>query len=437
MSRRCTALALLAAALAVGPAAGPARAATGGAAPASPIRHVVVVVLHGATFDSYFGTRHGVDGAGGVTDPAGAPTQRLEDSARAARMAYNGGAMNGFGRAQLRAGKGASAAYAANWQYTAATAPAMWNLADRYVVFDHFFSSHMTDALPNVLSLIGDPQPGITASTPSALGRLWTSTSPTIFDQAQAAGVPWRFYIGRIPKSVTRGSAHPTRPTVSPSNPRASQYYWAPVLSMRRFRTNPQLRSGLSDQSRFYTDAARNRLPAISYVLPSPATHLGLGERTAERRVLSLIAAVQKSSAWSSSVILVVGDSWGGYSDHVIPPVVDGQRQGYRVPALLISPLARSGYVSHHHRDDASVPAMISRTFGLGGHPAGAPAFRGVWSPHVRQVSLLPATPATPYEAMGRAHTQAVKWTYVVGILIAAATLLACAVPKTPLRWRT
>jgi hypothetical protein len=113
---------------------------------------------------------------------------------------------------------------------------------------------------------------------------------------------------------------------------------------------------------------------------------------------------------------------------------VDGQQEGFRVPALLISPLVRAGYVSHRQYDDSSVPAIISRTFKLNGAAGGPDPLAGVWAPHVRQVPLLAATPTKPYEAIGRTHSRAVWLTYVIGMLIAAATLAVFAVPQRSLR---
>jgi phospholipase C len=38
---------------------------------------------------------------------------------------------------------------------------------------------------------------------------------------------------------------------------------------------------------------------------------------------------------------------WGGFYDHVVPPTVDALGYGLRVPALVISPYARRGYIDH------------------------------------------------------------------------------------------
>ena len=40
-------------------------------------------------------------------------------------------------------------------------------------------------------------------------------------------------------------------------------------------------------------------------------------------------------------------DDWGGFYDHVKPPLVDGKGYGIRVPGLVISPYASRGYIDH------------------------------------------------------------------------------------------
>ena len=50
---------------------------------------------------------------------------------------------------------------------------------------------------------------------------------------------------------------------------------------------------------------------------------------------------------WKSTAIFLAWDDWGGFYDHVRPPYVDHNGYGFRVPAMVISPYARRGFVDH------------------------------------------------------------------------------------------
>jgi phospholipase C len=54
-----------------------------------------------------------------------------------------------------------------------------------------------------------------------------------------------------------------------------------------------------------------------------------------------------KGPDWDSTAIFLAWDDWGGFYDNVVPPAVDANGYGLRVPALVISPYARKGYIDH------------------------------------------------------------------------------------------
>jgi phospholipase C len=60
-----------------------------------------------------------------------------------------------------------------------------------------------------------------------------------------------------------------------------------------------------------------------------------------------LINAIMRSPCWASSAIFLSWDDWGGFYDHVVPPHVDANGYGLRVPGLVISPYARTGFIDH------------------------------------------------------------------------------------------
>jgi Phosphoesterase family len=63
--------------------------------------------------------------------------------------------------------------------------------------------------------------------------------------------------------------------------------------------------------------------------------------------VTGLVNTIMRSPDWGSTAIFLAWDDWGGFYDHVMPPAVDGQGYGLRVPGLVISPYAKTGYIDH------------------------------------------------------------------------------------------
>ena len=80
---------------------------------------------------------------------------------------------------------------------------------------------------------------------------------------------------------------------------------------------------------------------------------------------MDLLAALRSSPHWKHTAVILTYDENGGFWDHVSPPVIDKWGPGTRVPALVISPLARHGYVDHHFYDTSSILALIEHRWGL------------------------------------------------------------------------
>jgi phospholipase C len=90
-------------------------------------------------------------------------------------------------------------------------------------------------------------------------------------------------------------------------------------------------------------------LPAVSWVVPSGAVseHPPNPVSAGQTYVTSLVNAVMQSPDWSSTAIFLAWDDWGGFYDHVAPPSVDANGYGLRVPAIVISPFAKQGFIDH------------------------------------------------------------------------------------------
>ena len=84
-----------------------------------------------------------------------------------------------------------------------------------------------------------------------------------------------------------------------------------------------------------------------------------------EAFVRSLVNALMQSKEWGSTALLLTYDDSGGWYDNVAPPTVDGVTLGPRVPAILVSPYARAGYVDDSQLDTASIPGLIEKVFKL------------------------------------------------------------------------
>jgi phospholipase C len=82
--------------------------------------------------------------------------------------------------------------------------------------------------------------------------------------------------------------------------------------------------------------------------------------------VTSLINAVMRGPNWDSTAIFLVWDDWGGFYDHVVPPVIDRNGFGIRVPSLVISPYARAGFIDHQTLSFDAIVRFIEDDF-LGG----------------------------------------------------------------------
>src|SRR5258707_5134213 len=127
----------------------------------------------------------------------------------------------------------------------------------------------------------------------------------------------------------------------------------------------------------FFRDAIKGNLPDVAFVDPDFAIEAPnnsydppIDIRDAEAFLANIYTVVTQSPNWKSTLLIITFDEWGGFFDHVRPPVApipeieraagntDGLR-GFRVPTLLISPFARRGAVSSAVYDHASILRTI------------------------------------------------------------------------------
>jgi phospholipase C len=88
-----------------------------------------------------------------------------------------------------------------------------------------------------------------------------------------------------------------------------------------------------------------------------------------DAHIAELVEKLRAGPQWSSMVIVITYDEYGGAWDHVAPPQGDLLGPGTRIPALIISPFAKKGVVDHTPYDTGSILRLLIRRFDLAGLP--------------------------------------------------------------------
>jgi phospholipase C len=339
-------------------------------APTTPIHHFVLLLQENHTFDNYFGTYPGADGfPRGLCVPVDPAVGRqpcvrpfhigtrsiadLDHTIISAHRDLDGARMDGFIRAQtLRSGnRDETMGY-----YDGTDVPFYWNMADRFVLFDHFFSSALGGSVINHVYWVGAGHGNARQSVPPDGLKI-----TTIFDRLQQAGVSWKFYVQNYNPAIT----YRTLPHLKNPN-RASQAIWCPLLAIPRFVKTPSLRKHIVGLSQYYSDLRNGTLPEVAYIAPSGASEHPPGSlATGQRFVRGLVNSLMASRVWDSSAFMLAYDDWGGWYDHVLPPLRHGHRDGFRVPAMIVSPYARQHFVDHTALDLTAMLKFIEQNWNV------------------------------------------------------------------------
>ena len=196
--------------------------------------------------------------------------------------------------------------------------------------------------------------------------RLPPQTRATIGDTLSAQGVDWAWYAGGWNDALAGKPAG------------SFQYHHQPVNYFANYAEGQPGRVHLKDESDFLQALKNKGLPPVSFIKPlgDDSEHPGYASLArGQQHVADLVKAVQESSYWKSSVIIIAYDEYGGRWDHVAPPLVDRWGPGPRVPAIIVSPFAKKGFVDHTPYDTTSILAFIEtrwRLKPLGTRDAGA-----------------------------------------------------------------
>ncbi len=172
---------------------------------------------------------------------------------------------------------------------------------------------------------IGPPHP--------APDHAWTDLTYLL----HRSGLSWAYYLkkGKEPDCET-GDMFCRFKDQDPRTPGI----WNPLPSFDTVRQDGQL-GNVKPTSDLFAAARANQLPAVSWVIPSGVVseHPTSSIHAGQAYVTSVINAIMRSRDWSSTAIFLTWDDWGGFYDHVVPPVIDGNGYGFRVPGIVISPM--------------------------------------------------------------------------------------------------
>jgi phospholipase C len=353
------------------------------------IQHVVILQMENRSFDDYFGTFPGADGipmSNGVPtvcspDPStGICQQPYVDhqdvngggphDSNASTGDVNGGAMNGF-VTQVRNSYlfggcfGFTDPACGSFQahpdvmgyHTASDIPNYWAYAQNFVLQDHMFEANSSWSLPAHLFDVSAWSAYCTQHDPSSCTNSLdnpapSSSSPPIYAWTDLTyllhknNISWAYYVtnGTEPdcNNPATLSCAPVKQNV------ATPSIWNPLPDFDTVNADGQLGNDQS-VSNFYSAAKAGSLPAVSWVVPSgdESDHPPSKISDAQSYVTGVVNAVMQSPDWSSSAIFLSWDDWGGFYDHVVPPTVDENGYGLRVPGIVISPYAKQGYVDH------------------------------------------------------------------------------------------
>ncbi|HMG05219.1 MAG TPA: alkaline phosphatase family protein [Chthoniobacterales bacterium] len=330
----------------------------------SGIEHVVVVTMDNRSFDHFLGWLAGANGqqAGlSYSDSAGAshPTYHLTDYQGCSfldpghtysdgRVQFNGGAANGWlldGSNSLSGTANQANDIFAIGYYTQTDLAFLGSAAPAWTACDNYFASIMAETRPNRIYLHA-------AQTDRLDNSSVLSGLPTIWDRLSEHGQTGRYYYSDVSFLDLWGTKY------------------AGIV-------HPLVR--------FMEDCSAGTLPNVAFVDPqflgeasgaSNDDHPHADVRNGEVFLNQIYQAVVASPNWKHTVLIITCDEWGGFFDHVAPPLApipaataaagdtDG-RLGFRVPCVVISPMAQRGFVAHEQFDHTSILRMIEWRWSL------------------------------------------------------------------------
>jgi len=379
-----------------------------GRLPSGPIKHVIVIMQENRSFDSYFGT---FPGANGIPMKNGVPTVCVPDPAHSTCQApyhdlhdengggphfapqatgdIDGGKMDGFVAMAEKYKEnctdpnnpGCGDSPDVMGYHDGGEIPNYWSYAQSFVLQDQMFEPNASWSLPAHLFLISEWSANCTTHNqpssctnaldlpglpPDYVGNpnhtipiyAWTDLTYLLHKN----NVSWGYYVVEGTEPDCENDEEGDCPPI-PQGAKTPGI-WNPLPYFDTVANNGQL-SNIQPITKFLSQAQNGTLPAVSWIVPSAqvSEHPPALVSEGQSYATGLINAVMEGPNWKDCAIFVAWDDWGGFYDHVAPPTVDENGYGLRVPALVISPYAKRGYIDHQTLSFDAYPKFIEDLF--------------------------------------------------------------------------
>jgi phospholipase C len=421
------------------------------ARPDEKIENVIWIIQENHSFDNYFGTFPGADGIPpstclpkrpGSTACVSPFHMRIDEPPcdlphfwSPAHAAFDNGRMDGFVWAE-------GTPYTMGY-YDEREIPNYWKYAKSYTLCDHFFSSFLGPSTQNHLYTVAAQDGGMISMCFTLAQCQKLLDDPDGFSFASMiklfnqTHLSWKYYDETLPRPTGFVKARDDPGGWFFPDPKHF-WIWNPLPGFNAVRDNKYSMARIGPLSDYFEDLKRGTLPQVSWVVPAcrDSEHPPEPVDQGMWYVTRIVNALMQSPYWKSSVIFLTWDDYGGFYDHLPPPMVDSLGYGPRVPMIVISPYSKPGYISHVTYDFTSVLKFVEKRWSLGhlcarddrandmsdcfdfnqepNHPMVIPIPanfkpRNVWGCSYQPSVLLPADPNQPTHVNGPTTKKAGK----------------------------
>ena len=362
------------------------------------IKHIVLMIQENRSFDDFFATFPGADGATYGYNHKGEKIPLKKSPLAAPDINHDWGTfltecdlqpsgickMDGFDEAKI-GGNNPCTTYA--YQYVDPNAiQAYWTIAQQYVLLDHMFQTQgsgsftahqdliagataidKTNSLidyPNEWKVWGCDAPPSTVTSLITVGDVYKHYAgpfpcldyATLRDLLDAKTVSWKYYTPTYDINKSRGGAGTE---------------WNAFAAIRAVREGPEWGVNVVwPETKICNDITNGTLPAFSWVIPDQVDSDHPQSKNQQDDgpdwIASVVNAIGKSQYWNSTAIVIVWDDWGGFYENVSPTFYASGSLGFRVPALVVSPYVGKGKIWHANFEFGSILKFAEQTFDLG-----------------------------------------------------------------------